>query len=75
MGQQIGWSAAFTKYVLYFALRAILRMFKMIPDHFVLLTSFGCWKEVRRAEGRGLEKGMDAISEAHKVHAVHNVDN
>ena len=33
---------AFTKYVLYFALWAIRRMFKMLPDHFVLVTSFSC---------------------------------
>jgi hypothetical protein len=42
MDQKIGWRAAFTKYILYFALRVILWMFKMVPDHFVLVTSFGC---------------------------------
>ena len=30
----------FTKYVLYFALRAILQMFKMVPDHFVWILFF-----------------------------------
>jgi hypothetical protein len=31
-------------------LRAILRMFKFIPDEFVV-TSFGCWEKVNRPAG------------------------
>ncbi|MFT6896237.1 MAG: hypothetical protein ACJA13_000638 [Paraglaciecola sp.] len=46
--------AAFTKYSLYFALRAILRMFKMVPDHFVLVTSFGCRPYLRDKYGTAL---------------------
>jgi hypothetical protein len=30
----------FTKYVLFFALRIILQMFKMVPDHFVWILFF-----------------------------------
>jgi hypothetical protein len=46
---ELGWSAAsFMKYVPIFPLRAILRMFKFIPDEFVVTFS-GCWEKVNRA--------------------------
>jgi hypothetical protein len=40
---------------LYFTLRAILWMFKMVPDHFVL-TFLSCSKKVSQAEGMLFEK-------------------